>query len=53
MYLFFDTETTGLPSNYKAPATDLNNSPRLVQLAWLHLVFCEKISFRNYQKYKG
>lgn len=35
MYLFFDTETTGVPRNYKAPVTDLNNWPRLVQLAWL------------------
>lgn len=35
MYLFFDTETTGLPSNWKAPVTDLNNWPRLVQLAYL------------------
>ena len=35
MYLFFDTETTGLPRNWKAPITDLNNWPRLVQIAWL------------------
>jgi len=35
MYLFFDTETTGLPRNWKAPVTDLNNWPRLVQLAFL------------------
>ncbi len=35
MYLFFDTETTGLPNNWKAPVTDLNNWPRLVQMAWL------------------
>jgi hypothetical protein len=35
MYLFFDTETTGLPKNWKAPVTDLNNWPRLVQLAFL------------------
>jgi DNA polymerase III epsilon subunit-like protein len=35
MYLFFDTETTGIPKNYKAPASDLNNWPRLVQIAWL------------------
>lgn len=35
MYLFFDTETTGLPKNWKAPVTDLDNWPRLVQLAWL------------------
>ncbi|MBC7749548.1 MAG: 3'-5' exonuclease [Methylotenera sp.] len=35
MYLFFDTETTGLPRSWKAPVTDLNNWPRLVQLAYL------------------
>lgn len=35
MYLFFDTETTGLPQNYRAPVEDLENWPRLVQLAWL------------------
>ncbi|MEI7661306.1 MAG: 3'-5' exonuclease [Bacteroidota bacterium] len=35
MYLFFDTETTGLPKNWKAPVTDLRNWPRMVQLAWL------------------
>ena len=35
MYLFFDTETTGLPKNWNAPITDLNNWPRLVQLAYL------------------
>lgn len=34
MYLIFDTETTGLPKNYKAPLTDFDNWPRLVQLAW-------------------
>lgn len=34
MYLIFDTETTGLPRSYKAPLTDFNNWPRLVQLAW-------------------
>ena len=34
MYLFFDTETTGLPKNYKAPASDSLNWPRLVQIAW-------------------
>ena len=35
MYLFFDTETTGLPNNWKSPVTDLQNWPRLVQLAYL------------------
>jgi DNA polymerase III epsilon subunit-like protein len=34
MYLFFDTETTGLPKSFKAPITDFDNWPRLVQLAW-------------------
>ncbi len=32
-YLFFDTETTGVPRNYKAPSSDTRNWPRLVQLA--------------------
>lgn len=35
MYLFFDTETTGLPRNWRAPVTDLGNWPRMVQLAYL------------------
>ena len=35
MYLFFDTETTGLPRNWKAPVTDLNNWPRMIQIAWI------------------
>lgn len=35
MYLFFDTETTGLPKNWKAPVTDFENWPRLVQLAFI------------------
>jgi len=35
MKLFFDTETTGLPKNYKAPVSDLKNWPRLIQVAWL------------------
>ena len=35
MYLFFDTETTGLPRKWNAPITDLDNWPRLEQLAWL------------------
>ncbi len=35
MYLFFDTETTGLPLKWNAPVTDTANWPRLVQLAWV------------------
>ena len=34
-YIFFDTETTGVPRNYKAPTTDTDNWPRLVQLGWI------------------
>lgn len=39
MYLFFDTETTGVPRNWRAPVTDLGNWPRIVQVAWVE---CEK-----------
>jgi DNA polymerase III subunit alpha len=34
MYLIFDTETTGLPKDFKAPITDTDNWPRCVQIAW-------------------
>ena len=34
-YLFFDTETTGIPDDYNAPITDSTNWPRLVQLSWI------------------
>lgn len=34
MIIVFDTETTGVPKNYKAPVTDTENWPRLVQLAF-------------------
>ena len=33
-YLFFDTETTGLPRNWSAPVSDIHNWPRIVQIAW-------------------
>ncbi len=35
MYLFFDTETVGLPERWDVPITDMDNWPRLVQLAWI------------------
>lgn len=35
MYLFFDTETTGVPRKWNAPVTDLKNWPRMVQIAWV------------------
>lgn len=34
-YNFFDTETTGVPRDYKAPASNTRNWPRLVQLGWI------------------
>jgi len=34
LYLFFDTETTGLPGDQYAPASDTTNWPRIVQIAW-------------------
>ena len=34
-YVFFDTETTGLPIDKKAPSSDVDNWPRLVQLSWI------------------
>jgi DNA polymerase III epsilon subunit-like protein len=34
MYLFFDTETNGKPLDYKAPMNNVNNWPRVAQLAW-------------------
>jgi DNA polymerase III epsilon subunit-like protein len=34
MYLVFDTETTGLPRSWRAPASDIHNWPRVVQVAW-------------------
>lgn len=32
--LFVDTETTGLPRSWRAPASDTDNWPRAVQIAW-------------------
>ena len=49
MYLIFDTETTGLPRDYNAPMSDVDNWPRLVQLAWqLHDAKGNLISNHNY-----
>ena len=49
-YLFFDTETTGLPKSWKAPITDLGNWPHIVQIAWAlfddqgtQIAFCDHI----------
>jgi DNA polymerase III epsilon subunit-like protein len=34
MYLIFDTETSGLPRNWSAPASDVDNWPRMIQIGW-------------------
>ena len=34
-YIFIDTETTGVPIDYNAPASNTRNWPRLVQLGWI------------------
>lgn len=49
MYIVFDTETTGLPGNYNAPMEDLDNWPRMVQLAWqLHDATGKLLSNNNF-----
>jgi DNA polymerase III epsilon subunit-like protein len=35
MYLFFDTETNGLPKNMAADHKDVDNWPRIIQLAYI------------------
>ena len=34
MYVVFDTETTGLPRSRNAAVSDVDNWPRIVQIAW-------------------
>jgi DNA polymerase-3 subunit alpha len=49
MYLIFDTETTGLPKDFKAPITDTDNWPRCVQIAWqLHDDMGQLIESQDY-----
>ncbi len=49
MYLIFDTETTGLPKNWNAPVTDVENWPRCVQIAWqLHDRSGELVEHEDY-----
>ena len=45
--LFFDTETTGLPKNYKAEISDLDNWPRIVQLG-----FCFHADEEHFTEYE-
>ena len=34
MFIIFDTETTGLPKRDNAPLNEVDNWPRVVQIAW-------------------
>ena len=34
MFIIFDTETTGLPKRDNAPVNEVDNWPRVVQIAW-------------------
>jgi len=51
MFIIFDTETTGFPSRYGAPHTDIEawDSARLVQLAWqIHDELGELVEVKNF-----
>lgn len=49
MYLIFDTETTGKIENWKAPVTEFESFPRVVQLAWqLHDYKGQLIEAKNF-----
>lgn len=49
MFLIFDTETTGLPRDFKAPLTDSDNWPRAVQIAWqLHAADGSLLEAQNF-----
>jgi len=49
MFLIFDTETTGLPKDFSAPISNVQNWPRCIQLAWqLHNSLGELIETKNY-----
>ncbi|AZQ43518.1 DNA polymerase III subunit alpha [Nonlabens ponticola] len=49
MYLIFDTETTGLPKRWDLPYTEVDNWPRVVQIAWqLHDGLGNMIDHQDY-----
>ena len=49
MYLIFDTETTGLPKDWNAPISDVDNWPRCIQIAWqLHDEMGNLIEHQDY-----
>ena len=49
MILVLDTETNGLPRDWKAPAEDAENWPRIIQIAWQQFTpEGKKIAEHNY-----
>lgn len=49
MILFVDTETTGLPRDYRSPSSDTANWPHMVTISWLVMADADKtIAARNY-----
>jgi DNA polymerase III subunit alpha len=49
MYIVFDTETTGLPKDWNAPLSNVDNWPRMVQIAWqMHDEYGQLISHHDY-----
>lgn len=45
----FDTETNGLPEDWSAPPSDVDNWPRLIQIAWqIHSVEGDLIEKQGY-----
>ncbi|RLD43517.1 MAG: DNA polymerase III subunit alpha, partial [Bacteroidetes bacterium] len=49
MYIIFDTETTGKALDFKAPITDSDNWPRMVQIAWqIHDIKGNLLEVENY-----
>ena len=48
-YLFFDTETTGLPKSWKEPVSSTQNWPHIVQIAWASFDDCgAKLAFNDF-----
>ncbi len=49
MYLIFDTETTGLPKDWNAPISDIDNWPKVCQIAWqLHDEWGNCVEHKDY-----
>jgi len=49
MYLFIDTETTGLPTRLSAPHTDLSAWPRIVSVSWAFYSAADSEHLYRYQ----